>query len=182
LSEWWTYRPSSFLMFSPRIYGRLFESLNEAWWPMQWAVMAMASAWLVWHARGGRGERMARGAFAFVALCWAFTAWAFLLGRFAPIFWPATYLAAAFGLQAVGLLVLALRGGVGLSVRRWRVRSGVALAVWAVLVHPWTGLLLGRPWRQASFSASPLTRPCWRRWRCCCSLNHRPVPHAAGCG
>jgi hypothetical protein len=27
----------------------------------------------------------------------------------------------------------------------------VALAVWAVLGHPWIGLLLGRPWRQAEF-------------------------------
>ncbi|WP_457335637.1 DUF6064 family protein [Rhizobacter sp. P5_C2] len=151
MSEWWTYRPSSFLMFSPRIYGRLFESLNEAWWPLQWAVMAVASAWLVWRARGGRDERMLRAAFAFVALCWAFTAWAFLLERFAPIFWPAMYFAAAFGLQAVGLLVLAWRGGVGLSVRRWRVASGTALAAWAVFGHPWVGLLLGRPWRQAGF-------------------------------
>ena len=151
MSEWWTYRPSSFLMFSPRIYGRLFESLNEAWWPLQWAAMAVASAWLVWRARGGRDERMLRAAFAFVALCWAFTAWAFLLERFAPIFWPATYFAAAFGLQAVGLLVLAWRGGVGLSVRRWRVGSGMVLAVCAVLGHPWTRLLLGHPWRQAGF-------------------------------
>jgi hypothetical protein len=138
-------------MFSPRIYGRLFESLNDAWWPLQWAVMAVASAWLVWRARGGRDERMLRAAFAFVALCWAFTAWAFLLERFAPIFWPATSFAAAFGLQAIGLLVLAWRGGVGLSVRRWRVASGTALAAWAVFGHPWVALLLGRPWRQAGF-------------------------------
>jgi hypothetical protein len=151
VSEWWTYRPSSFLMFSPRIYGRLFESLNDAWWPMPWAVMAVAAAWLVWRARGGRDERMLRGAFAFVALCWASTAWAFLLERFAPIFWPATYFSAVFGLQAVGLMWVAVRGGIGMSVRRWRAGSGTALGLWAVLGHPWIALMLGRPWRQAEF-------------------------------
>lgn len=154
MSEWWTYRPSSFLMFSPRLYGRLFESLNDVWWPLPWAVMAVASAWLlwlVWPPRGGRDEWMLRGALAVVALGWAFTAWAFLLERFAPIFWLATYAAAAFGLQAVGLLVVALRGGLGLSTRRWRMGSGMALAAWAVLGHPWIASMLGRPWRQAEF-------------------------------
>jgi hypothetical protein len=138
-------------MFSPRLYGRLFESMNGAWWPLPWVVMAVAAAWLLWRARGGRDEPTLRGAFAFVALCWAFTAWAFLLERFAPIFWPAAYVAAAFGLQAAGLVVPAVRGGVGWSARRWRVRSGMALALWAVLGHPWIASMLGRPWRQAEF-------------------------------
>ena len=35
MSEWWTYRPSDFLMFAPRTYWRLFELHNEAWWPAQ---------------------------------------------------------------------------------------------------------------------------------------------------
>jgi hypothetical protein len=154
LSEWWTYRPSSFLMFSPRIYWRLFESLNEAWWPLQWVVMGAAAAWLAWRVRGGRRSldgHLVRGAFAFIAICWAFTAWAFLFERFVPIFWAATYAVAAFGVQAAGLLVPALMGGIHLSSRRWRVRSGTALASWAVLAHPWIGLAFGHPWRQAAF-------------------------------
>lgn len=151
MSEWWTYRPSSFLMFSPRIYWRLFESLNAAWWPLQWVAMGAAAAWLVWCVRGGQDGRLVRGAFAFVAICWAFTAWAFLLERFVPIFWAATYGVVAFGVQAAGLLVLALTGGNHLSSRRWRVRCGIALAAWAVLVHPWIGLAFGQPWRQAAF-------------------------------
>lgn len=154
MSEWWTYRPSSFLMFSPRIYWRLFESLNEAWWPLQWVAMGVAGAWLVWRVRAGRrglDGRLLRGAFAFVAICWAFTAWAFLFERFVPIFWAATYAVAAFGVQAAGLLVPALKGGIDLSSRGWRVRSGIALATWAVLVHPWIGLAFGHPWQQAGF-------------------------------
>ena len=34
MSEWWTYRPSDFLMFAPDTYWRLFELHNAAWWPL----------------------------------------------------------------------------------------------------------------------------------------------------
>ena len=35
MTEWWTYRPSDFLLFSPRTYHRLFELYNEWLWPAQ---------------------------------------------------------------------------------------------------------------------------------------------------
>ena len=34
MSEWWTYAPSDFLMFSPRVYYRLFEFYNRSFWPV----------------------------------------------------------------------------------------------------------------------------------------------------
>ena len=40
-AEWWTYHPSNFLMFSPRIYWRLFESINAAYGPAAWALLAL---------------------------------------------------------------------------------------------------------------------------------------------
>jgi len=40
MSEWWTYRPEDFLLFSPRVYWRLFELHNEALWPAQIAAIA----------------------------------------------------------------------------------------------------------------------------------------------
>ena len=33
MSEWWTYRPSDFLLFAPRTYYRLFELYNAEIWP-----------------------------------------------------------------------------------------------------------------------------------------------------
>ncbi|RUA22758.1 hypothetical protein DSL92_03940 [Billgrantia gudaonensis] len=39
MSEWLSYRPQDFLMFSPRVYERLFVLHNEALWP------APASPW-----------------------------------------------------------------------------------------------------------------------------------------
>ena len=29
MTEWWTYRPSDFLMFSPRVHARLIEALKR---------------------------------------------------------------------------------------------------------------------------------------------------------
>ena len=34
MSEWWTYRAEDFLLFSPRVYWRMFELHNTALWPL----------------------------------------------------------------------------------------------------------------------------------------------------
>ena len=39
MSEWWTYRPSDFLLFAPRTYYRLIELYNVEWWPLHLAVL-----------------------------------------------------------------------------------------------------------------------------------------------
>src|SRR5258707_15614550 len=44
MSEWWTYRLTSFLLFSPRTYYRLLELYNLAIWPAQLAGAAIGVA------------------------------------------------------------------------------------------------------------------------------------------
>ena len=44
MSEWWTYRLSSFLLFSPHTYGRLIERYNASIWPWQLAGLAAGLA------------------------------------------------------------------------------------------------------------------------------------------
>ena len=44
MSEWWTYRLTSFLLFSPRTYYRLLELYNLAIWPAQLAGIAIGLA------------------------------------------------------------------------------------------------------------------------------------------
>lgn len=34
MSEWWTYRLSDFLMFSPATYWRMVERYNREVWPL----------------------------------------------------------------------------------------------------------------------------------------------------
>ncbi|MGA0609418.1 DUF6064 family protein [Caldimonas sp. KR1-144] len=142
MSEWWTYRPSDLLMFSPRIYWRLFASINEAWWPTQLAVVALALGWLL---RAGRAHRIAAAA---LAAAWAFVAWAFHWQRFAAINWAAEACAFAFALQAALLAALCALE-LHASASPWRRRVGVALLLWALLGHPLLAPAFGRPWTQA---------------------------------
>ena len=32
MSEWWDYGLADLLLFSPRVYYRLFETMNSTWW------------------------------------------------------------------------------------------------------------------------------------------------------
>src|SRR5687768_15818374 len=45
MSEWWTYRPEDFLLFSPRVYWRMFEQYNAALWPLH--VLALAAGLVI---------------------------------------------------------------------------------------------------------------------------------------
>ncbi len=154
MSEWWTYRPSDFLMFAPRLYWRLFESLNLAFWPLQAGIALAGAAWLgwVWRDGGVPGRSASRLALAALAAGWALTAWAFLWLRLAPIHWLAGYIAPLFALQAAGLLALAAQGGVRGHPARRRRAAGLALLLWALLLHPLLAGLSARPWAQAEFA------------------------------
>ncbi len=109
MSEWWTYRLTSFLLFSPRTYHRLFELYNVALWPLQIAALAIGVAivaLLVGPLR--HRERVVAG---LLALCWAWTGWAFLYERYAQINWVAPWIALAFALEALLLAGLGVLGG-----------------------------------------------------------------------
>jgi hypothetical protein len=152
-SDWLSYRPSDFLMFSPRIYWRLFESLNLAFWPLQAGIGLAVLAWLgwVWRDGGVPGRAAARAALLALALGWALSAWAFLWHRLAPIHWLAGYIAALFVLQAAAMLVLALQGELRPGGDRLRRMAGVALLLGALFAFPLLAPLAGRPWAQAEF-------------------------------
>lgn len=152
MSEWWTYRLSDFLLFSPRTYYRLFELHNEALWPAHPAALAAGVAILVLAARGGpaRGRIVA----ALLAACWTWVAWSFLYTRYATINWAATWFAALFLAQAA---LLALAGTLGGKLdfaagRSWR----LGLFAFALAVQPLAGILAGRHWTQAEvFGMTP---------------------------
>jgi Family of unknown function (DUF6064) len=140
-------------MFSPRIYWRLFESLNGAFWPLQLGIVGAGLAWIAWVRRDGGvpGQQAARAALAVLALCWALSAWAFLWQRLAPIHWLAGDIAPLFAVQAAALLALALQGAVQGQGDRPRRAVGLSLLLWALLGHPLLAGLAGRPWTQAEF-------------------------------
>ncbi len=148
MSEWRTYSLSDFLLFSASTYRRLFEIYNLQVWPVHGLaiLLGVGVAVLLW--RGGRRWRLACAG---LAIAWAWVAWAFLAQHYSSINWAAWYVAGAFGVQA-GLLVVAAAvtpgrtGADGASPARW---VAAALIAFGLLVQPFVGPLLGRPWSQA---------------------------------
>jgi hypothetical protein len=154
MSEWWTYRLSDFLMFSPRTYHRLFELTNAELWPLQFVALAagLAALWLVWH--GAYGRVVA----AVLAAAWIFVAWAYHFERYATINTGARYYAAGFAIQALLLAWCSVRrAGPGFDVQPAPVRwSGLALLAAGVVLYPLLAPLVGRPWTQAEiFGVAP---------------------------
>jgi hypothetical protein len=154
MSEWWTYRLSDLLMFSPRTYHRLFELTNAELWPLQIVTIAagLAALWLVW--RGTHGRVVA----AVLAAAWIFVASAYHWERYATINTGALYYAAGFAVQALLLAWCGVRrGGLRFDVQPAPVRwVGLALLAAGVVLYPLLAPLLGRPWTQAEiFGLAP---------------------------
>ena len=142
METWLTYSPQDFLLFSERVYWRLFELHNVALWPAQIpAILAgLAIPVLLIRQRGWSGLGVA----ALLALAWAVTGLTFL-PRYAEINWLAGDLFPAFLAQTALLAVLgvAMRGldGRPNGVRRW---IGAALCLYGVIAPPLAALIAGR--------------------------------------
>lgn len=145
MSEWWTYRPEDFLLFSPRVYWRMFELHNAALWPLQLLTLAAGVAIILLAAWRPRGHRRA---IAFIlAVIWAFVGWSFLWSRYATINWAATYAALAFAFEALLLLVAgALPDGLSFDRRGRAARAGYLLLAFALAGQPLLAPLQGRAW------------------------------------
>lgn len=158
MSEWWTYRPSDFLMFAPDTYWRQFELHNSALWPFQLLPPAILLAMVVNLVRGPhqRHENALRWGVAGLAVCWGFVAWAFLWQRYAPINWAAQAFALLFAAQSLGLLGLAARSNLLITDQAGRRVFALTLLAWAALAHPLLALAFGRPLAQAElFGTAP---------------------------
>jgi len=155
MSEWWTYRLSSFLLFSPRTYYRLFELYNRDLWPAHLLAVALGLAVAaLWRPHVWCGRAVA----AILAACWLTVAWAYLYQRYDTINWAAKYFALAFVLEALLLIAsgvvrnrLILRG-----LNDAFGRLGLAIFIFALGVQPLIGPLAGRNWVQAElFGLAP---------------------------
>ncbi|MDQ0347889.1 DUF6064 family protein [Ancylobacter vacuolatus] len=144
MSEWWTYRLDDFLLFSPRVYWRLFEAHNAALWPLHLATMLAGLSLVVLILR--RPGRAMLWTGLLLAPLWAFVAWTFLLQRYSGINWAASYAAPAFLVQAVLLLAAALMPG-GPAMGRLDAigKTGLGLVLAGLLLYPALALASGRP-------------------------------------
>jgi hypothetical protein len=149
MSEWWTYRLTSFLLFSPSTYYRMLERYNLAIWPAQLAGVAIGLAIVVLLiGKRAHHERIIAG---LLAACWMWIAMAFHYQRYAQINWAATWFALAFACEALLLVVVGvLAGRLDLQLARsgtlWIASSIVAMSI---LGYPVLAPLTGRPWTTA---------------------------------
>jgi hypothetical protein len=90
---------------------------------------------------------------AILAACWLFVAVVFHAHRYATLTWTARYFAWGFGLEAALLLWTGVVRGRLIFERR---PAGLAIFLFALLVQPLIGLLVGREWRQVEiFGVAP---------------------------
>ena len=143
MSEWWTYRLSDFLMFSPETWHRLFARLNHDVWPLPLIMLGIGLGLVALVLRGD--PRSLRIASAVLAGCWLLVAWLFHWERFREIHLAAGWYAGAFLVQSAVLLTLILPR-LSRPPRPSRLRAGLALLLFGILLLPLTGPVQGRPW------------------------------------
>lgn len=132
MSEWWTYRLSDFLMFSPAVYARMVERYHRELWPLPWVLLGVGLVLIALAAT--RKPWTHRVVLLTLAVLWAWVGWAFFWQRYAQINWAAQYMAWAWWLQAV--LLAAAAGAVPVQPESRRgLYAGAALAAAGVLLY-----------------------------------------------
>ena len=145
MSEWWTYRPEDFLLFSPRTYGRMFELHNAALWPLQALTLAVGFVMIALVVR--QPSASGRSIALILAILWAFVGWSFLWNRYATINWAAASVAPAFALEALLLLVIGmLLNGLVFDRRGPAGWTGYVLLAFALAGQPLLAPLQERVW------------------------------------
>ncbi|ANV99172.1 DUF6064 family protein [Bradyrhizobium icense] len=154
MSEWWTYRAEDFLLFSPRVYWRMFETNNAALWPLH--VVTLAGGLLIVLLIARRPAIFARWIALILAVLWTFVGWSFLWNRYAAINWAAVYVAPAFFVEGVLLLLAFLLDALAFERRRPADWIGYLILAFGIAGQPLLAPLQGRGWASSEvFGIAP---------------------------
>ncbi|MGE4250055.1 MAG: DUF6064 family protein [Parvibaculaceae bacterium] len=154
MSDWWTYRLEDFLLFSPRVYWRMFELHNARFWPLHLATLGAGIAAVFAMPRRTHGASILTALV--LAALWIFVGWSFLWDRYMAINWAIAYAVPAFALEALLLAVAAGRGGLVFDRTDIAARAGLLLAAFGLVVYPLLAPIFGRPWARAEvFGIAP---------------------------
>lgn len=145
MSEWWSYRPEDFLLFSERVYWRLFEIHNQAYWPAHLVAIAVGAIllFLVLWPRQWSGRAVST----LLAVAWVFVAWAYFWNAYATINLTARFAAGLFAAEALLFIWLGVvRDKLIFEMRR---NPGCILSIllifYALFIHPLVPMLTGQP-------------------------------------
>jgi hypothetical protein len=153
MSEWWTYRLESFLLYSARTYYRLIETYNAEMWPLHLLALAAGGLMVVALVRAPVPWR-GRVPFVLLALAWWCVAWQWEHRRYAGINWAADYAAVLFAVQGAALMGLAVRRRVGVRDEHLPTEPlAWGLVAAGLVAYPLLPVCLGRPWPQAEVVA-----------------------------
>lgn len=148
--EYLTYRPKDLLMFSERVYYRMFEQYNQDIWPAQ--LLALGFGLLILFLILRPGLASGRVISAILGVIWLWVGWAFLWERFAVINWPVSYVAAFFLVEgALFIGAGAVFGRLNFAGKPgWPRPAASALFVLALL-YPLVAPVAGRSWAAGEY-------------------------------
>jgi len=154
MSEWWTYRTEDFLLFSPRVYWRMFELHNAALWPLH--VLTLAAGLIIILLIARRPGIGARWIAFILAMLWIFVGWSFLWNRYATINWAAAYVAPAFAIEGVLFLIWSLLDRLAFDRRGPAGWIGYLILAFALAGLPLLAPVQGRGWTSSEvFGIAP---------------------------
>lgn len=157
MADWSSYTLSDFLLFSSRVYERLFELHNAVVWPAQLVMFAigLVIAVLVLRPIGPVGCRWICG---LLGAIWLFVSWSFFWERYATINWAANYVAPFVALEGLLLLFMALFARPPVIFFCHSPGSYLVLMIFgfALLGYPLIAAAMGRPVQSAEvFGIAP---------------------------
>lgn len=147
MTDWLSYHPRDFLLFSERTYWRLFDLHNETLWPLQ--IVALPGVGLAIGAALWGWRHAGLAAALLFGAAWAGVAALFLDARYEPINWAVAWIEPLIWAEAA--LLLALAPGLRFEADGRRVVLGGALGL-AALCWPLLAPLSGRPLVQAEIA------------------------------
>ncbi|MBX4871168.1 DUF6064 family protein [Rhizobium bangladeshense] len=154
MSEWWSYRLEDFLLFSPRVYWRMFELYNATLWPLHLPALLAGLAVILLVL--GRTRRYELWMTLILAAVWTFVGWSFLWSRYAGINWAIAYMAPVFGVQALLLIAFGATGRPTCDRLDFLGLVGISLSLLTIVAYPTIAPLSGRSWLGAEvFAIAP---------------------------
>ncbi|WP_127557796.1 DUF6064 family protein [Saccharospirillum alexandrii] len=151
MDTWLSYHLSDFMLFSERVYWRLFDQINSLVGAFLPAVIALGCLLLVGVWSRHRAVQIATALL--LAAFWISSACLFLWLHYAPVNWAARYAVPFFLLEAGLILLVGINPQLNRPLTRWDARGsvGFVMLVYAVIAHPFTSLMFGRPLGSAEF-------------------------------
>ncbi|MGQ0681834.1 MAG: DUF6064 family protein [Bradyrhizobium sp.] len=123
----------------------MFELHNAALWPLH--MLAFAAGLIIILLVVWRPRRSSRWLALLLAIPWMFVGWSFLWNRYAAINWAAVYVAPAFAVEGVLLLMAGhVPGGLAFDRRGFARWTGYLILAFALAGQPLLAPLQGRGW------------------------------------